>query len=386
MFFTGYLSFLSYNPWLTGNATKPFTGALTWVPFGWPTHPYWFYRFTQGVHVTLGTVLVPVLLAKLWSVIPKLFEWPPARSPAHALDRASLFLLVSSGVFTFVTGLMNTQYWYRFPGSFYHLHFYSAWIFITAFVAHAVVKVPVMRRSLRERRLRDELRVDAAHTRSEPAVEHGLAPSRPGAASISRRGVLAGVAGAAGALLLTTAGQSVGGPLRRLALLAPRGGFTSGTGPNDFQVNITADAAQIDPDATGSPWRLTVRGASGTGVEFSRTELLAMPQHTAHLPIACVEGWSVPNQRWEGVRLRDLAALAGAPHARSVFVESLQDGTEFSQGRLAGNQIRDPDSLLALRVNGADLSMDHGFPARIIVPDNPGVRNTKWVRALTFEQ
>jgi len=118
---------------------------------------------------------------------------------------------------------------------------------------------------------------------------------------------------------------------------------------------------------------------------LSRDQLLSMPQHVAHLPIACVEGWSVPNQRWEGVRLRDLAALAGAPHAGAVHVESLQEGTEFSEGRLAGNQIRHPDSLLALRVNGADLSADHGFPARIIVPNNPGVRNTKWVRALTFE-
>jgi DMSO/TMAO reductase YedYZ molybdopterin-dependent catalytic subunit len=86
------------------------------------------------------------------------------------------------------------------------------------------------------------------------------------------------------------------------------------------------------------------------------------------------------------VRLRDLAALAGLPRAHSVFVESLQtDGGEFGRGRLAGNQIRDPDSLLELRVNGADLSLDHGFPARIIVPNNPGVRNTKWVRSLTFE-
>jgi DMSO/TMAO reductase YedYZ molybdopterin-dependent catalytic subunit len=86
------------------------------------------------------------------------------------------------------------------------------------------------------------------------------------------------------------------------------------------------------------------------------------------------------------VRLRDLAQLSGTTHPRAVFVESLQgDGGEFAQGRLAGNQIADGDSLLALRVNGADLSLDHGFPARIIVPDNPGVRNTKWVRRLTFE-
>ena len=43
-----------------------------------------------------------------------------------------------------------------------------------------------------------------------------------------------------------------------------------------------------------------------------------------------------------------------------------------------------PGSLLALLVNGADLSADHGYPARVIVPGAPGVRNTKWVTRLTF--
>ncbi|MGW0201180.1 molybdopterin-dependent oxidoreductase, partial [Nonomuraea sp. NPDC003201] len=46
----------------------------------------------------------------------------------------------------------------------------------------------------------------------------------------------------------------------------------------------------------------------------------------------------------------------------------------------------DPRSLLALRVNGADLSLDHGYPARVIVPNAPGVHNTKWVRELDFTQ
>jgi len=35
-------------------------------------------------------------------------------------------------------------------------------------------------------------------------------------------------------------------------------------------------------------------------------------------------------------------------------------------------------------VNGSDLSLDHGFPARVIVPALPGVHNTKWVRSITF--
>ena len=51
---------------------------------------------------------------------------------------------------------------------------------------------------------------------------------------------------------------------------------------------------------------------------------------------------------------------------------------------LNGGQLRDPDALLALKVNGADLSPDHGYPARIIVPAVPGVHNTKWVGGIEF--
>jgi DMSO/TMAO reductase YedYZ molybdopterin-dependent catalytic subunit len=67
-----------------------------------------------------------------------------------------------------------------------------------------------------------------------------------------------------------------------------------------------------------------------------------------------------------------------------VFVESLQQDGVFSTMSLTGRQIREPRTLLALQVNGADLSLDHGFPARLIIPAAPGVRNTKWVRTLTF--
>lgn len=64
---------------------------------------------------------------------------------------------------------------------------------------------------------------------------------------------------------------------------------------------------------------------------------------------------------------------------------SLERGGAFAQASLQANQIRDPDSLLALRVNGADLSLDHGYPARVIVPALPGVHNTKWVSSISFE-
>ena len=58
--------------------------------------------------------------------------------------------------------------------------------------------------------------------------------------------------------------------------------------------------------------------------------------------------------------------------------------TSFNHAVLQANQVGNPDSLLALRVNGVDLSPDHGYPARIIVPALPGVHNTKWVRSIEF--
>ncbi|WP_079051007.1 MULTISPECIES: molybdopterin-dependent oxidoreductase [unclassified Streptomyces] len=383
LFVTGMLSYASYNPGLDRiNDQTPDKGLLGFYLFAWPTHPYWLYRLTQGVHVTLGVVLVPVLLAKLWSVIPKLFEWLPVRSVAHGLERLSLLMLVGGVIFEFVTGIINIQLFYVFPGSFYTLHFYGAWVFIAAFVVHVSLRLGRMIRALRSRSLAAELRTDLAHTRPEPPDPDGLVPTAPAPPTMTRRGALAMVGGGSLLLLVATAGQSIGGWLRSTALLAPHN-RPPGSGPNGFQINKTAASVGVTSVHVGPSWRLEIHGPDGTLV-FTRAQLLAMPQHAAALPIACVEGWSTPNQQWSGLRLADLAALTGLPQAGSVLVQSVQPPGPYSSVVLRGNQIHDPRSLLALRVNGANLSLDHGYPARVIVPANPGVNNTKWVHRLTF--
>lgn len=153
LFVTGLLSYAAYNPGLSPvNDKTPDKGILGFYLFAWPTDPPWLYRLNQGVHVTLGITLVPVLLAKLWSVVPRLFQLPPARSLAHALERLSLLLLVGGALFEFVTGVLNIQLDYLFPGSFYPLHFYGAWVFFAALVAHVVLRAPTAVRNLRRMR------------------------------------------------------------------------------------------------------------------------------------------------------------------------------------------------------------------------------------------
>ncbi len=378
---TGLLSYIAYAPQL-GQARPGDVGLLHLPYFAWPTEPSWLYRLTQGVHVVLGLVLVPVVLVKLWSVIPRFFAWPPVRSPAQALERLTLLMLVGGVLFEIVTGVLNIQYDYVFGFSFYTAHYYGAWVFVAGFVAHLALKVPTMVRSLRSRSLRAELRTPLDRTRPEPPDDYGLVPDDPAPPTVSRRGALALVGGGSALMFLLSAGQTIGGPTRHLALLLPRG-RDLGDGPNDFQVNRTSEAAGIDPAATGDSWRLTLAGGP-QDVELDRAALLAMEQHTAVLPIACVEGWST-TQTWSGVRLRDLAARAGVEGPLTASVQSLEESGSFDHAALLSNQVLDPDSLLALRVNGADLSLDHGYPARVIVPALPGVHNTKWVRSITFE-
>jgi DMSO/TMAO reductase YedYZ molybdopterin-dependent catalytic subunit len=373
---SGFLSHVAYEPNLRGNAIVP-AGADLPLLFSWPTSPSWLYAVTQGLHVNVGIAAVPLLLAKLWSVIPRLWTWPPVASPAQAIERLAIALLVSSAVFQFATGIMNAQYWYAFRFNFVVAHYYGAVVFTGALALHVLVKTPVILRAYRERGWLRPLRDDLRHTRPEPPDEHGgLAPVDPDPPTISRRGLFAFVGGASALLLVANVGETIGGPLRSLAFLAPR--------REDFPINRTAARAQVTTGMVGVAYRLALTGAAAE-VSLSRVELEALPQHTARLPIACVEGWTT-TQEWTGVRLSELARLAGVDAAAvsDAFVRSLQPAGVLSKASLNGDQVRDPDALLALRVNGADLSLDHGYPARIIVPALPGVHNTKWVASIAF--
>jgi DMSO/TMAO reductase YedYZ molybdopterin-dependent catalytic subunit len=377
---TGLLSYIAYGPQF-GQAIPFDVGWLKLPTFNWPTEPAWLYRLNQGLHVGLGLVLIPLVLAKLWSVIPRLFAWPPSRSIAQVLERLSLLMLVGGILFEIVTGVLNIQYDYIFGFSFYTAHYFGAWVFIVGFVVHITLKIPRMWTGIRGIPFREVLRTKGKDTVAEPPDPDGLVAANPTAATVSRRGALALVGGAAAFMAVITAGQTLGGWTRQLALLLPRG-RDSGDGPNDFQINRTAVAAAITPEIVGDTWRLTLGGGSAP-VVLDRAALMAMPQHTARLPIACVEGWST-TETWSGVRLRDLARSAGVPNPRSAVVQSVERFGAFNRAMLQGNQIANEDALLALRVNGADLSLDHGYPARIIVPALPGVHNTKWVASIEF--
>ncbi|NVI87396.1 molybdopterin-dependent oxidoreductase [Actinomadura sp. BRA 177] len=315
----------------------------------WPSRPVNLYRVTQGVHVIGGLATVPLLLAKLWTVYPRLWQWPPVRSIGHGVQRLLVFVLVGAALFQFVTGVLNIAYWYAFRFFFTTAHYWTAYILVGALLIHIADEGAKARR--------------AVMTRPQDAV--------------GRRAFLLTVAGASAAIAATTVGEAVT-PLARLAVLAPR---RPGTGPQDVPVNKSAAATGVTAAARDPAWRLTVTGRVAREVSLTLADLRALPQHTARLPIACVEGWSVEAD-WRGVRLRDVLHLAGTADDARVRVESLERGGRYRASRVDPPHWHDPLTLLALGMNGAPLALDHGYPCRLIAPNRPGVMQTKWVHRL----
>ena len=72
-------------------------------------------------------------------------------------------------------------------------------------------------------------------------------------------------------------------------------------------------------------------------------------------------------------------SVVGAPRGARIRLRSLQPHGPFRVTELPADFADDPLTLLALRLDGEPLSLDHGYPCRLIAPNRPGVFQTKWL-------
>ena len=253
--------------------------------FHWSPRPVGLYRVTQGLHVATGLAAIPLLLAKLWSVFPQLFEWPPIASVAHAVERVMLIPLVCGSVFMLFSGAANIAQFYPWHFPFPVAHYWVAWITIGALVGHIAAKIATTRHELR----RPPVPATTVH---EPTA-------------MSRRRYLTLTGAAAAFVTVTTIGQTYF-PLRRLVLFGPR---RPDIGPQGIPINMLS-TSEIRLAANDPGYRFRVLGDVAAPLNLRVADLHAMRQHDARLPIACVEGWSATAD-WQGVPVRDLLAAAG---------------------------------------------------------------------------
>lgn len=137
----------------------------------------------------------------------------------------------------------------------------------------------------------------------------------------------------------------------------------------------------INPQINTQTYTLTIEGEVKHPTTLSWNEFLALPQTVSVSDFHCVEGWSVLDCKWEGVRIRDIEALV-KPHevARAVTFECA-DGytTSLYRTELSGDDVQ-----LAHKLNDAPLEEGLGYPVRLVVPSKYAYKSALWVVKVRF--
>jgi DMSO/TMAO reductase YedYZ molybdopterin-dependent catalytic subunit len=144
-------------------------------------------------------------------------------------------------------------------------------------------------------------------------------------------------------------------------------------------------------DAGGPPridldtWKLSVHGMTGHPVEWNWREFNELPRVRVFADFHCVTRWSRLGNVWEGVSTREIMARAGGPLPDAAFV--LAHG--YDEGFTTNVPLADflaEDALVALTHDGEPLTLDHGGPARLIVPQLYAWKSAKWLESIELLQ
>lgn len=167
------------------------------------------------------------------------------------------------------------------------------------------------------------------------------------------------------------------------------------TASDDVYVIAHMGIARVDV----AQWRLAVDGLVERPLELDYDALMALPATEVTAVLECfgnpvepeVATRRVGNVVWRGVPLAHLLERAGVrPEARYVCPEGLDSGSfaNVHSDRYVKDlplaRALEPDVLVAWAMNGAPLTPEHGFPARVFVPGYFGTNAVKWLSRITL--
>ncbi|MDO8361634.1 MAG: molybdopterin-dependent oxidoreductase, partial [Actinomycetota bacterium] len=147
------------------------------------------------------------------------------------------------------------------------------------------------------------------------------------------------------------------------------------------------DTALSFPRIDIGSWGFTISGKVDNPLRLTYDDLLALPQVERMVTLCCVSnevgGEYIGNAVWRGVMLRDLLDRAGVhDDAEQVFSTSL-DG--WTCGFPVAAAVDGRDAMVVVGMNGETLPLEHGYPARLVVPGLYGyVSATKWLADITL--
>jgi DMSO/TMAO reductase YedYZ molybdopterin-dependent catalytic subunit len=142
-------------------------------------------------------------------------------------------------------------------------------------------------------------------------------------------------------------------------------------------------------DAAGPPkidlenWRFGLSGLVNNPISFTWQEFLQLPRVKVFSDFHCVTRWSRLGNIWEGPSVRHLVELAGGlqPDARFVVAHGYDFGWTTN---LPVRDLMSEDALVAITHDGEPISLEHGGPARLVVPLLYAWKSAKWIGDLEF--
>lgn len=137
----------------------------------------------------------------------------------------------------------------------------------------------------------------------------------------------------------------------------------------------------VKPRVSLEEWRLNITGEVENPVSLDWEALMALPQFTDVSDFHCVTTWSQLEMEWTGVAFFSLADLVlPKQSAQFVLLQSF-DGYTTNLDLAA---CLDEDVLIAHSWGGQPLSLEHGGPARLVVPKRYAWKSAKWLREIRF--
>jgi DMSO/TMAO reductase YedYZ molybdopterin-dependent catalytic subunit len=227
----------------------------------------------------------------------------------------------------------------------------------------------------------------------EPAPELPFATPTPAVGELSRRRFMGTSLALAGAL---AAAGSIAALFSQVLAAVGRGGPAqvpdtdpTGFGPTPAQTPVDdfyTVHKNLGPTVVdGASWALVIDGLVERPENLSLEQLRALPYQEAYRTLECISteiirgDHLIGNQHWRGTRVADLLDRVGVkPEARWVLWEADDGFTESIPVEVA----RHPDTWITYQMADAPLTVDHGFPARVLIPGRFGMKQPKWLRRM----
>jgi DMSO/TMAO reductase YedYZ molybdopterin-dependent catalytic subunit len=139
--------------------------------------------------------------------------------------------------------------------------------------------------------------------------------------------------------------------------------------------------ARSNPKIDLKTYALTIEGEVERPLKLTWEEIEKLPRTESTSDFHCVEGWSVLDCKWEGLKLKELADLVKPKKTVTSATFQCADGYTTS---LTLDELLHDDVLLAYRLNGEPLEEGYGFPLRLVVPGKYGYKSALWVTRIKF--